>query len=198
MTPCYFFGSFDPITNAHLELAKAAQKQFAFQDIVLVPAYKPPHKQGMAFFADRLQMCRLAVQEYAFQVSDIESQLEGFTYTINVLRSLQPDFDAATAKIPFIIGSDALQYLGTWFQADILAEKLIFLQAARETTPLQESVLINGQEVPLDTRMINWHGGNTSSTQVREMVATGNDISQLVPPLVAKYIKDRNLYKNGV
>ena len=39
-----FGGSFDPIHNGHLAVARAADRRFNFDEIHFIPASRPPHK----------------------------------------------------------------------------------------------------------------------------------------------------------
>ena len=72
-----FGGTFDPIHNGHLQIVKNVANQLRVDRAILVPASRPPHKNGEEITSaeDRLAMCRLATQdELALEVSDCELQ----------------------------------------------------------------------------------------------------------------------------
>ncbi|MBU3759821.1 MAG: adenylyltransferase/cytidyltransferase family protein, partial [Candidatus Omnitrophica bacterium] len=78
-------GTFDPIHNGHLELARAAQNQYGLDEIWFVPASIPPHKVSSSDRASskhRFEMVKLAAaSEPRFKVSDEELSREGISYT---------------------------------------------------------------------------------------------------------------------
>ena len=106
MAECVYQGSFNPIHNAHLEVAKHAREQFGFEKIVFIPAFKPPHKSKIDFDMDnamhRLEMVQLAVEDYPyFDVSAIEYMRNETSYTydtiMQIYQIIQPE-----EKINFI------------------------------------------------------------------------------------------------
>lgn len=161
---CYFFGSFDPIHNMHVEMAlKVLQQGY---DVILVPAFKPPHKNPSSF-EHRLEMCKLVAKENKLTVTDIESKLAVPTYTIDTLRALIPDFDTRTAKTSFIAGSDTVDAIKTWKEGEQLLKKLDIIAFDRT---------------------------HFSSTEVRNRLKEGKPISDLVPKCVDDYIYENKLY----
>ena len=90
MAECLYQGSFNPIHNAHIEVAKYAIEQFGFNRIVFIPAFKPPHKDLKNFDAEnaihRLNMVELAVEDYPqFELSAIEYTRNGPSYTYDTI-----------------------------------------------------------------------------------------------------------------
>lgn len=85
-----FGGSFNPIHNGHLHLAKAAKEGLGLDKVVLIPANVSPFKQdapGMASGADRLAMCRLAAETLSFcEVDSCELERSGVSYTVDTVR----------------------------------------------------------------------------------------------------------------
>src|SRR4051812_29530676 len=87
-----FGGTFDPIHNGHLALARCAAGRFALDRVLLVPAARPPHKSGVthAPYSDRVAMVELAVAgEPRFEVSRLEEHTERSysIYTIDKVRA---------------------------------------------------------------------------------------------------------------
>jgi len=101
-----FGGSFNPIHNGHLHLAKTAMQQFDLQHVLFIPTYISPFKRTAKDVADgthRLAMCRLAIAPYpAFSVSDYELRQKTVSYTVHTISNLhaeQPD-----AELVLLIG----------------------------------------------------------------------------------------------
>ena len=112
-------GSFNPIHHAHLLWRVRRQRRWARETVVLVPGGQPPHKQGqldLAAAADRLQMCRLAVEGVAgFEVEDLEIRREGPSFTLDTVRELKK---RGWDEVPWLIGADMLQLLPTWHEPE--------------------------------------------------------------------------------
>ena len=88
-------GTFNPIHNGHLALAKAAYEQYALDEIWLMPSKIPPHKakKGILSEQNRLRMTELAAQtEPFFLASDWELKREGTTYTVDTMQELTTEF----------------------------------------------------------------------------------------------------------
>src|SRR3954469_12040258 len=93
MARLWFGGSFNPIHHAHLICARAAAEARGMERVVLVPTYQPPHKLLTAEIAaaeDRLAMCHLAAAgSDLFEVSDVELERGGPSFTIDTVRELK-------------------------------------------------------------------------------------------------------------
>ena len=132
-------GSFDPIHNAHLELASQARAQFHLDEVLLLISGDPPHKSPSADKSHRFAMANLASQgREGIYASQIELERSGVIYTIDTLRQLRqalPD-----TKLFYIIGADTLLELPTWREADTvyqLTSFIVFLRPGSEITPEQ-------------------------------------------------------------
>jgi nicotinate (nicotinamide) nucleotide adenylyltransferase len=121
-----FGGSFDPIHAGHLHAARAARTAFGLDRVVFVPANQSPYKptRRLAPGPDRLEMLRLALRgEPGFEVSDLELERQGPSYTIDTVRALRGSLGlAADASIHLILGSDVLDGLAGWREARALLE----------------------------------------------------------------------------
>jgi len=82
-------GTFDPIHLGHLAAARAAIECAELDRVLLIPAGRPPHRRAaVADATQRLEMCRLAIDEdRVFEVSDVEVRRGGISYTADTLRS---------------------------------------------------------------------------------------------------------------
>ncbi|MDZ7642421.1 MAG: nicotinate-nucleotide adenylyltransferase [Desulfurivibrio sp.] len=131
-------GTFDPVHNGHLVLARAARDHFALDRVVLIPAAQPPHKQGepVSPFARRAAMLEMALDEQpGLFYSRMEQQRPGPSYSIDTLRQLRQELPAACALF-FIIGSDAFAEITSWQNYQQLFQYADFLVAQRpESAP---------------------------------------------------------------
>lgn len=112
-----FGGSFDPIHNGHLHIAKCALIYCHLDEVVFIPTAAPPHKnpQAVSSFRHRVAMIQLAIADHAhFTLSTIESCLSKPSYTVDTLRYFQDQLSAASTDFFFIIGADAFLEIGTW------------------------------------------------------------------------------------
>jgi nicotinate-nucleotide adenylyltransferase len=189
-----FGGSFNPIHNGHLACAEAVAAKAGYEQVVLIPSARPPHKPDtpdLASPADRLAMCELAVSGMRlFAVSAIETRRTGPSYTIETAQELRR---IGWREVHWLIGADMLLYLPKWHRPVDLLREVHFVVIARpgwtidwgalptEFRHLRENVV----EAPLiDVR----------STDIRRRVRAGLTIDHLVPRAVADYIAEHELY----
>jgi nicotinate-nucleotide adenylyltransferase len=163
--------------------------------VVLMPANSAPHKadDGDPGQERRLEMCRLAVgEEPGLQVCGLEIERGGRSYTVDTLRAIHeshPD-----TELTFIVGADMALTLPTWREPRALLE-LASLAVAEREDGRREEVL--AALVPLRARMTFLEMGmvEISSSLVRERVAAGEPVEELVGPAVAAYIAEHGLYR---
>ncbi len=204
LATCLYFGTFNPIHTGHLLIAQAALHQFSktlgLQTITFIPAGNPPHRAdetGMADARHRLKMVRLATANNpAFQVSALEMEREGKSYTAESLELLLAQ-GLVQEPVPMIIGADALAKLNTWHRPEDLIKLAHFLQAPRPECAMVESILIGGKTLPLNTTPIEMPMLSLSSTWVRSQIQRNSSAEPLryaVPEAVRAYITDNRLY----
>ena len=110
-----FGGTFDPIHEGHLALAREAAVRFHLDRVLFVPAAHPPHKEGVthAPYADRVRMAELACQgEARFEVSRLEEGTAR-SYSIDTIEKLRAHL-APGDQLYFLIGADAFAEIRTW------------------------------------------------------------------------------------
>lgn len=193
-------GTFNPIHNGHLIIAKNAYKQFDLDIIYFMPAKNPPHKRNLriALDKDRLEMVRLAIAPYDFfELSLIEMNREGFSYTSDTLKELKLKFP--NSLFYFIIGADSLHYLDQWHQPEIIFNLSHILCAPRYPTSLEEDYLSSERLMKTYNGaidFINMQSINISSSMIVKDLSKNNQIEQMLPNPVYRYIKQNELYKN--
>lgn len=196
-----FGGSFDPIHNGHLIVARHVARRIEAQCTVLIPAATPPHKLGrvLASPADRLEMCRLAAAgDPGLRVSDWELHQTGPNYTLLTVRHFRAELGPA-APLYWLIGLDSLAELSTWYRVADLAAECTLVTAGRPGVagPRLESLtgLIPPEQIErLRANIVDAPLVDISSTEVRTRVRMGQSIANLVPAPVEQYIRSRGIY----
>lgn len=204
-------GSFNPLHLGHLMLANTALSQCAFDKVLFVPVFNPPHKflATGASTQDRLNMLEQVVFDYPnLAVETCELERKGSSYTIDTITYLEQKYtDELEGKIGLIIGSDLVRDFHLWKDADMLAQKTDIVLASRP----DESALNNGACPRLEKKTASWAKSFSepflyphkvlhnallpiSSAEIRQQIAGGQDWKALVPACVYQYINDRNLY----
>ncbi len=188
----FFGGSFDPIHNGHVELARELLAHASLDRILLCPAHQAPLRDQPhnASPAHRLAMVTAAVEnQLDLEATDLEIQANGLSYTRDTIQNLQakrPD-----SEIHLILGADQLARLPHWRHIENLVEETEFLVLARpghNTTPPSE--LANLRHRTFSTREFD-----VSSTDVRRLIRERQPFEHLVPVPVANFIKKHNLYR---
>ena len=188
----FYGGSFDPIHQGHVSLALYAIKQFSLEKILLCPAFLAPlRKEKPAFSAaHRLAMVDSVTKENENLVSfDYEIRAEKTCYTFETLQVVRKKFPQH--QIILILGDDQIAQIQKWkFHRQLLEEFniLVFRRSADpsnlDTIPdsMKENIqILENQLFP------------PSSTQIREHLRLGKDISAHIPPSVFKYMKNNRL-----
>jgi nicotinate-nucleotide adenylyltransferase len=186
-----FGGSFDPVHNAHLALARHARDELQLDELRWVPAGNPWQKKGQVTAAEhRLAMLRLAIDgEPRFAIESCEMKRAGPSYTLDTVRELQ----AATpdAQWFLVIGQDQYRNLHTWFGVQQLLQLVTLAVAQRPGSAGDGDARV--QAAPRVTLALP--AIDISATGIRARVAAGQDVSSLVPPAVAQYIRQHRLYQ---
>ncbi len=183
-----FGGTFDPIHEAHLAVAREAAERFHLDRVLFVPADHPPHKSGItrAPYPDRLRMTRLACRvDPRFEASDLEADTAR-SYSIRTIEkvraSLQPD-----DELFFIIGADAFSEVQTWHRWQDVARAVHFLVVSRpgHVYAIPPGVTLDRLD-SLDLPI--------SSSDIRARLQRG-ERPAAVPPVVLGYILSHRLYE---
>jgi nicotinate-nucleotide adenylyltransferase len=191
-------GSFDPVHLGHLSLAKDALVQGSLDLVIFMPVHKQPFKLNAQLSSDedRFAMLLQAVKDTpGLTVSDWEIKNKGVSYTYRTLRALKDQYK--DAKIYFITGTDTFLKINIWKNAtELLAENnfIIGHRPGYREQELLERVVELKQKFDSEIHVINNTRLNISATEIRNIVAEGGTISQLVSPGVERYIKKHGLY----
>ena len=185
-------GTFDPIHHGHLVAASEVADGFGLDEVVFVPTGQPWQKADRQVSAaeDRYLMTVIATASNPrFQVSRVDIDRAGPTYTVDTLREMRDRYGDA-AELYFITGADALARILSWKEADQLFALANFVGVTRPGFELSDAHL------PADTvRLVRVSAMAISSTDCRRRVAAGKPVWYLVPDGVVQYIAKRNLYR---
>lgn len=178
-------GSFDPIHNGHLILARDAMERLELNKVIFLPALISPFKldRPPAPAEARCQMVSAAIgDEPRFEMDPCEVEREGPSFaidTVRILRSRHPE-----AKLYYFIGDDNLSELNGWKDIAMLREAAQFVVLSRAGMPFLS-------EFPTITRHIE-----ISSTEIRNRVARGLSVRYMAPQPVCEVIAKLGLYRN--
>jgi nicotinate-nucleotide adenylyltransferase len=198
---CVFGGTFDPVHLGHLASADDAADALGAEQVLFVLNRAPPHKVGwqVSDAIDRLAMLRLAAAGNSrFDVSTVEIDRDGPSYTLDTMRELRARLGAET-RLVFLLGFDALAELHTWHQPQRLLDEfeIVLLDRPTNDDPRWD---IAGHHFPgIRNRIRAVHVVQLaiSSRDIRERVRAGRPYRYLVPEPVAQYIATRGLYTAG-
>lgn len=197
-----FGGSFDPVHNGHLELARSCQDQAGLDEVWFTPAARQPLKTEGPFAAaeDRCRMLQLATAgQPSWKLYRLEIDRGGTSYTVDTLARVRADHP--DAELYFLMGADALRDLPQWHEPQEicrLATPLVARRAGREAPDFASLLPLIGQSRVEEIRQasVEMPEVPVSSTEIRRRVAAGDSgIADLTPPSVADYIASRELYR---
>jgi nicotinate-nucleotide adenylyltransferase len=183
-----FGGTFDPIHNAHLAIARLAADRFQLDRVLFVPAAAPPHKGGVthAPYIDRVRMTEIAcAEDPRFEVSRLEAGTER-SYSIETIGKVRAQL-SANDELFFIIGADAFAEIRTWRQWQDVVKSARFLVVSRPGHKYEAPAGMT-YEV-LDTLNLS-----VSSSEIRSALAAGRHPED-VPEGVRQYIQEHHLYR---
>lgn len=193
-------GTFDPIHNGHIEMAKRAFKQYNLEQIWFMPAPNPPHKTNsiISDYSIRADMVKLALADLDYCIcSDFELTLAGKSYTARTISELKlhyPDFDFA-----LIIGGDSFFQIESWYHPEEVLKNADVLVAARKFDSGNETYETKANRLKeiygAHINYIDFNEIDISSTEIRMRIKQHKSISELVNNSVEKYIYENKLYE---
>jgi nicotinate-nucleotide adenylyltransferase len=192
-------GTFDPIHLGHLIVAEEACTRLGLSQVVFVPAGLPPHKQAheISPSEQRLDMVQAAIADNEhFGLSRVDVDRPGPCYTVDTIGLLQEAW-GDDAEIYFVIGSDSLADLPSWYQPQRLLRRCTVVAVERPGYALDLNRL--ERHLPGAAAQIQLLRAPTldiSSTEIRERVRSGHTIRYLVPDAVIRHIYQDHLYRH--
>lgn len=197
-------GTFDPIHNGHLMIAREAMKEYGLSKVILIPTGISYMKKGVTDSYFRYEMVKLAIEkEPYFEISDIEIQREGNTYTCDTIAYFREKYLNAT--LYFIIGTDSLLSMEKWRNIDYVFQNSNILCATRNGEYAEESVKLTetakaeelSQRYNARISFIHCNTMDISSTEIRQYRKYHSESIPdclEIPYVVADYIYRHDLY----
>ena len=189
-------GTFDPVHNGHLAAARQLLGVANLDQVWLMPNATPPHRTAVpvAPADDRMRMVELAVAgQNGVLASRTEVDRGGISYTIDTIRQLAREYPRQ--RFAFLIGSDAALQIRSWHDAEALLAEGYFVIFNRPETALAIETLRELGFVPARSRIVHLDTPAIAAHQVRDRVARGAPIDDLVPSAVADFIRTHELYQ---
>lgn len=196
-----FGGSFDPVHYGHLLLAECCREACQLDEVWFMPAHQPPHKQQRTLTDPRrrLEMLQLAIAgNPAFQVSNLELERGGVSYTVDTLRQVHERYP--DAELFLLLGADSMAELPTWREAESVCRLARLAVVCRpgqivDWTPLQ-AMLGEASRSVLHVQLVPMPQVEFSSSDIRARVAAGRSIRYRTPRAVELYIRQHGLYRS--
>jgi nicotinate-nucleotide adenylyltransferase len=203
-----FGGTFNPIHYGHIRAAKDVLKEAFLKKVIFVPSFIPPHRElDFSTPGDkRLEAVRLAIEgNPCFEASSFEIDAKGTSYSIKTIEH----FAGVYGTTPyFIIGQDAFNDIMSWYDAKRLFTVAHFIVMSRPGTGrLGLEKIMGGFAKEFSRTSTGYsmrHGkdivfvdvapNDISSSNIRDLIKAGRQITGLVPPSVEKYIHDERMY----
>ena len=193
-------GTFDPPHFGHLYAAKAAYEAAKLDHILFIPNGTPAYKTSEGSVTDKEHRCgmlqRLIEGEAWCELSRMECEREGNTYTADTLLELtreHPD-----VRYELIAGSDSLKAMAHWYHPEVifrLAGVIVLLRDQDTAETLAETVKRYEAEYGAGICLIPFEKQEISSTEIRERIKNGKNLTGLVPEGVEQYITEHGLYR---
>ena len=207
-------GTFDPVHNGHVEVARAVLKFFELDELFFVPAWVPPHKRNANITSafHRFGMLALATQaDRRLLISTVELDSPDRPYAVDTItRMLKPD-----QRLFFLIGADSWNEITTWFEWQkllTLCDLIVVTRPGYEvaTTPVEANVVDLRGEGAIDARKVSEEQAaprvfitdvvnvDVAATTIRSLARAGDieGLKTIVTPTVADYIGKHRLYVN--
>lgn len=185
-------GSFNPIHKGHTELAASIVRQGLVDELWLLVSPLNPLKQDatsdMAEYEHRLNMARLATEGIeGVKVSDFERHLPIPSYTITTLGELRNAYPEH--EFVLVIGADNWERFPRWYHAQEIIDTYSILIYRRPGCEMDETLLPPSVQV-VDTPLYD-----ISSTEIRDAISEGRDMSRWLDEKVLAYIGEHGLYR---
>jgi nicotinate-nucleotide adenylyltransferase len=203
-------GTFDPIHNGHIETAKETAQWLGVEELFLLPAHIPPHKNTTAANADhREAMVKLICQQQPlFKLDGRELNRHSASYTVTSLREIKKEHPES--NVFFIIGMDSLLNFTCWHQWQTilsLCNIVVNIRPGYEISQINtttQQLLENHQIHDLNEIMKKEAGGiifhqnqslNISSSEIRKQLLGNKFPSNHLPNCIQNYIIEKKLYQ---
>ena len=192
-----FGGSFNPVHLEHINIARAAIDVFSLDHLIVVPTYVSPHKKNLTLApaADRLNMLKLAFAEQKdVSVSDHEITEGGVSFTYKTLEHFK---NVENAEYYLLLGADMLADFPSWKEPEKILKIAKPIVTPRENENLSKALTVFYDAFKARPLVSLYVGKDVSSTEIRNRITLGLNVSDFLDERVAKYIKKHGLYSDS-
>lgn len=188
-------GSFSPPHNGHISAARQFMDALSLDELLIMPSHISPHKVTDPTLTSRhrYDMAKIAFKDLPrVTVSDYEIQKGDISYTANTLSHFSNE-----GELYFLCGTDMFLTLSRWYRPDIIFENATIVLASRENGKEQEIIAAKKayeKDFGAHIIILNNEVLEISSTEVRQALKQGNDVSRYLSQDVEVYIREHNLY----
>lgn len=190
-------GTFDPIHIGHLACAEQARVAHSLDAVIFIPTGIQPYKQDaqVTDAALRLEMCRIACESNPFfDVSAIEIERAGLTYTVDTLRQLRAHYPD-NVDFFFITGADAMLSIAKWRDSYAIADLAHLIAVTRPSYEMTDEAKAELAQTGFKVSYLETTALSVSSSMLRQWVAEGKSIRYLTMLAVRDYIEANGLYQ---
>jgi nicotinate-nucleotide adenylyltransferase len=208
-------GTFDPVHNGHLKVARGVQQSFGLDELFFVPASEPPHKRGAGISSafHRFAMLALATeQDERLRVSTIELDQPERPYAVETVARMQEQL-GSDCRLFFVMGADSWSEITTWREWQRLlsmCDHIVVTRPgyelgsppagaqvidARGRTGAEIKTLVERSAAP-GIFLTDFVFEDVSATAIRAAARNGEGLAKMTPPAVAEYIRKYRLYGN--
>jgi nicotinate-nucleotide adenylyltransferase len=196
-----FGGTFDPIHIGHTIVAEEAAEYLCADKVIFIPAKRSPLKDfsPSAGDIDRLEMIKLAIADREiFEASDCELKRREPSYTLDTVRQFQTKY-GSDSSIYWLVGADSIEELTRWHDIVELIDRcnLAVMYRAGFNKPDftgYEELWGRSRIEKLKQNIVPTPLIDISSTDIRNRLAAGQNVAQMLHPAVLSYIHKKGLY----
>lgn len=196
-------GTFDPIHNGHLMLARYARDLFGLDEVWFMPNGTPPHKTSDSIESQinhRVEMVRRAIaneKNFILQLYEVKNREVNYSYlTMEHFKEIYPEHE-----FHFIMGADSLFGIEKWKCPERLLKTCVILAAYRDgknKTEMDKQIAYLNQKYGADIRLLNTPNVDIASTEIRQRLKLGLEVNDAIPKAVLTYIEEEKLYPFGL
>ena len=195
-----FGGTYNPPHVGHLNIVNKFVAEYGLDRMLIIPTYVPPHKAApdLASTEARLEMCRLTFSDPVFEISTVEVDRKGKSYTYDTLRQLKGLYK--NAKFYFLCGDDMLMTLHEWYRPKGILNYCTIVTSVRS-----DKLTVEDLEAYVKKYFPKEYSGGRfefmpieplelSSTEIRNRRKNGESIEGLVTKDTLDFINSEGLY----
>lgn len=195
-----FGGTYNPPHVGHLNIVSKFVAEYELDRVLIIPTFVPPHKvtPDLVPAKDRMEMCRRTFSDSIFEVSDIEIERQGKSYTYDTLIELKGLYKKA--QFYFLCGDDMLLSLHTWHKPKGILDYCTIVSTVRSDDLRLEDLEAYAKEYfPAEflegkIQFMPIEPLELSSTEIRVKRKNGESVEGLVTPATLEYIESGGLY----